>query len=1021
MAAAEAMLDEFHEDLERHPNDHNTYALGKIGNHNIVIACLPLGVYGTTSAATVASRMLSTFTSIRFCLMVGIGGGVPSAKADIRLGDVVVSTRVVQYDYGKTVREGRFERMGSLNKPPDLLLNAIAHLEAKHKRIKSQTPEILSEMLDKYPLMRAKYSYCGQEQDVLFETNYDHPEFQDTCEGCNKDRLVARSRRVETNPVVHRGTIASGNQVMKHGSTRDRLGQELDILCFEMEAAGLMDSFPVLVVRGVADYSDSHKNKQWQEYSSATAAAYTKELLLMIPATESAHTETCIWLLEKSEYRDWLDPHRISDHHGLLWIKGKPGTGKSTIMKFALKNAEETMTQKTLVISFFFNARGRDLEKSTIGMYRSLLFQLLKKVPDSQTIFDSLGLPPTLDISSHLQWNVELLKDIFRRAIEKLGQRGLICFIDALDECEEDQVRDMVAFFEILGQLAASAQIRLNVCFSSRHYPHITIDKGQHLTLEGQEGHDNDIAAYLSSELKAGRSPQVEEIKTEILGRASGIFLWVVLVVQILNKEYDRGRMHALHKKLQEIPTKLGELFTNILTRDGQNIEDSLLCIQWILYANRPLNVGELYFAILSDEDPEALGRWNREVITIEDMERFILNSSKGLAEMTKSGKSLYSYKQSEFPIVQFIHESVRDFLLKENGLSNLWSGFEGSSLKSHERLKQGCHTYINMAFSQYPGNPAPSKINPRMSLAFVGDPGLMFPFLRYAIGGILYHADVAGGAGFSQETFLENFSLKKWLTLNNFVQYGQSAYSIYASLLYILADQNLPSLIEAELRRVPHMDIEGEHHGFPIFAALDRRNKDAVRALLVPKMDLEFESDGNQDLSNQYHSTLNKLLQSGHNIERHKGQTLLNYAVHRGEWDLTRLLLATKKVDTNSRRKDGRSPLSLAAENGQEAVVKLLLENGADSESRDGFGNTPLQYAKAKRHTAVVKLLLERDIEFADKNGTTPLPYNEIVSKLDTANKGGRVAVKLRSENNAKSGNRKAKSLKHKKTCLLL
>src|SRR5205814_1409874 len=182
------------------------------------------------------------------------------------------------------------------------------------------------------------------------------------------------------------------------------------------------------------------------------------------------------------------------------------------------------------------------------------------------------------------------------------------------------------------------------------------------------EGHNQDIANYLHSELKAGSSKQVEQVRTEILEKASGIFLWVVLVVQILNKEYDRGRIHALRKRLQEIPTKLNELFKDILTRDGQNMEDLLLCIQWILYAKRPLKREELYFAILSGEAPEALTAWNPEEITKQDMERFILSSSKGLAEVTKSTDQT----------VQFIHESVRDFLL-ENGLSDLWSEFGGN------------------------------------------------------------------------------------------------------------------------------------------------------------------------------------------------------------------------------------------------------------------------------------------------------------------------------------------------------
>ena len=112
MAVAKAMLDEIHSDLPTSSSDQNTYVLGRIRAHNVVIACLPSGVYGTTSAAAVAIQMLSTFRSIRFGLMVGIGGGVPSKDSDIRLGDVVVSKPtgdfggVVQYDFGKTVAQG---------------------------------------------------------------------------------------------------------------------------------------------------------------------------------------------------------------------------------------------------------------------------------------------------------------------------------------------------------------------------------------------------------------------------------------------------------------------------------------------------------------------------------------------------------------------------------------------------------------------------------------------------------------------------------------------------------------------------------------------------------------------------------------------------------------------------------------------------------------------------------------------------------------------------------------------------
>jgi nucleoside phosphorylase len=300
MAAAKSMLDEIHPNLPNSSSDQNTYVLGKIHTHNVVIACLPSGIFGTTSAATVANQMLCTFRSIRFGLMVGIGGGVPTKEADIRLGDVVVSKPtedfggVVQYDFGRTVGQGVFQRTGTLNKPPQMLLTAIARLQADQMMEISRIPEFLSEMIAKYPGMRAGFTYRGQGQDRLFDAASDHHGLQNTCDTCDTSRLVTRPVRDRHDPVVHYGLIASGNKVIKHGGTRDKLGQELGILCFEMEAAGLMDNFPCLVIRGICDYADSHKNKEWEGYAAATAAAYAKELLSVIHSNQVEETPAAL-------------------------------------------------------------------------------------------------------------------------------------------------------------------------------------------------------------------------------------------------------------------------------------------------------------------------------------------------------------------------------------------------------------------------------------------------------------------------------------------------------------------------------------------------------------------------------------------------------------------------------------------------------------------------------------------------------------------------------------------------------
>jgi nucleoside phosphorylase len=236
--------------------------------------------------------MLSTFESIRIGLMVGIGGGVPSQRCDIRLGDVVVSKPgktlggVVQYDFGKTTKEGQFTRTGSLNKPPQILLNAAAGLEAEHMVEESKIPQFLSEMLVKHPKMQADFSYQGAPNDRLYQAEYNHVGDGHTCESCDISKVIDREDRDTNAPFIHYGVIASGNQVIKDGITRDRFRKEFDVICFEMEAAGLMDNFPCLVIRGICDYADSHKNKRWRKYAAATAAAYAKEILEVIPLAQ---------------------------------------------------------------------------------------------------------------------------------------------------------------------------------------------------------------------------------------------------------------------------------------------------------------------------------------------------------------------------------------------------------------------------------------------------------------------------------------------------------------------------------------------------------------------------------------------------------------------------------------------------------------------------------------------------------------------------------------------------------------
>ncbi|GAB1310132.1 NACHT domain-containing protein [Madurella fahalii] len=211
---------------------------------------------------------------------------------------------------GKAKQGGEFERTGALDNPPNALLTALAKLRTENELTGSKVAVYLNEFKDKYPKAAEKYLPDSLE-DILFKASYDHvtaakpdrnakgndgddeeedeegeeEDKKNSCRFCDPTKVVNRKPRDRR---VHYGLIASGNQVIKDAKSRDKLDKDLggNVLCIEMEAAGIVNSFPCLVIRGICDYSDSHKNRAWQEHAAAVAAAFAKELLGIVQPSE---------------------------------------------------------------------------------------------------------------------------------------------------------------------------------------------------------------------------------------------------------------------------------------------------------------------------------------------------------------------------------------------------------------------------------------------------------------------------------------------------------------------------------------------------------------------------------------------------------------------------------------------------------------------------------------------------------------------------------------------------------------
>jgi nucleoside phosphorylase len=340
MLAARAMLDTEHgRPEERSVADNNNYYLGSIGGHNVAIACLPLGSPGISSAAAVAMHMQRTFTGIRIGLLVGVGSGAPSAADDIRLGDVVVSTPdsksggVIQYgseaastsaandnvsrhrdDGDNSSRHGQFVRTRCLNKPPTMLLTALSSLQTELDLYGSKAGKLLEQAAARYPNLQPKLvaPRGGGDDDIdadrLYQASYVHAgRGNEECDRCDARMLVRRPGRSFGGPAVHFGVIASGEQEIVCGITRNQAKAKLGVLCFEREAAGLMDNFPCLVVRGISDYADTHKSALWRGYAAGTAAAFAKELLQIMPPRDVEQSPTVLGLMNDGKIDDVRD------------------------------------------------------------------------------------------------------------------------------------------------------------------------------------------------------------------------------------------------------------------------------------------------------------------------------------------------------------------------------------------------------------------------------------------------------------------------------------------------------------------------------------------------------------------------------------------------------------------------------------------------------------------------------------------------------------------------------------------
>ncbi|RYO73935.1 hypothetical protein DL766_005894 [Monosporascus sp. MC13-8B] len=675
--AAQAFLDEEHDQPEYvSRNDNNDYTLGKVGNHNVVMAVLPNGKYGISPAASVARDMLNSFPNIRIGLMVGIGGGAPSPKHDIRLGDIVVSAPrvgiggVFQYDFGKTIQDQSFRPTGLLNQPPTVLRAAVSGLEAQYERKGHRLEEAITSILDKNPRLRRKYKRPEPSTDRLYQSGVIHVVNEASCaKACGDDpsKLVFRPERNdgEDNPAIHYGEIASANQLMKDALIRDRLAAERDVLCFEMEVAGLMNHFPCLVIRGICDYSDSHKNKEWQGYAAIAAAAYAKDLLGRIPpnrveaekkiadivsgmsmqvdelvhaqqdqtillsgakvrppfrgpATHQFGSNTLDYTTQQNDHINRRKPGTgqwfldtpefqswLNTDNRTLFCPGTPGAGKTIITSIVIEHLQTNY--KSSSIAYLYCNVGRQGQQTPQGLFGSILKQLVRNQSPLPKVVKGLY---NRHKARQSRPGLKEISEVLQSIISPDSRTFIV--IDALDECQNhDRCRD-----NLLSEIfTLQAKTRLNVFVTSR--PQEVEAKFNSSIVREIIAMNKDIEIYLDYQIslwKKSHNNNLDNvrsmIKTEITRAADGMFLLATLNMNALGSQLTKGDVKDALQNIARGENKLDKAYEQTMKRVKSHENRSRLAertLAWIFHAKRPLSTTELLHALAVKPSMSAL------------------------------------------------------------------------------------------------------------------------------------------------------------------------------------------------------------------------------------------------------------------------------------------------------------------------------------------------------------------------------------------------------------------------------
>jgi hypothetical protein len=662
--------------------------------------------------------------------------------------------------------------------------------------------------------------------------------------------------------------------------------------------------------------------------------------------------DTCQWLQDSAAFQRWYSRTNVHVDRGLLWVKGKPGSGKSTLMKHSVVWAHQTLHSRATVAAFYFNARGDVLERTPIGLFRSILHQIcLQDEPIRAALFklyqeQQRRAMPGMEWS----WDQAELRTFIRRVFGQGQPRQTFLFIDALDECDEYTVRDLVYFFAEVATSALDNGRCLNICLSSRHYPTISLPNCPEIVVESRN--ESDIASYVRGRFSftpPSEADVVAELEACIIERASGVFLWSVLVVDQLLRDVDRGRpMSELMECLKQVPKTMEELYAErCRSLSAEERAFSISLIQWVLFATGHFHQdpdGVVFAANCSSSNSQSMtdlyGAANKGkgAPPYGRTVRLINDASRGLIECTSS-KS-----------VQFIHETTREFFLTGPGLGLLDPKLLGNPKGlSYMALVDGC---LKVVERSVPDWYLPTYTHARHTLLYYarcaeGHGGSSLSLLPRINEGRLFSFEREPGESALRFTSRQHLTSCALALLEQGVQADDGGDNEKDSTPLLAAFYRLPApdttapdlaLVAGLIKHGAEMECKTGSDRTPLFIAAERRWFD-LALLLV-------ESGANVNAIASRRSVLWLLMDEhglGYDTSPHD-RLQLSRAPY------ARLLEATlaRGADPNYKFDAGQASLlhRVVSLRPNVDAIRLLIQVGADVNAVDGYGYGVLHFA---------------------------------------------------------------------------